>query len=50
MLDVDVRGECIGCCAGVWFVGVSVAGMEGACVSVDFHELEGVGRGRGRGR
>ena len=33
MLDVDVRGECVGRCAGVRCVGVFVARVEGARVS-----------------
>lgn len=32
VLDVDVRGECVGRCVGVWYVGVFVARVEGARV------------------
>lgn len=43
MLDVDVRGECVGRCAGVWCVSVFVARVEGARVSPDMCRSCGAG-------
>jgi hypothetical protein len=43
VLDVDVRGECVGSCAGVWCVSVFVARVERARVSPNIRRSCGAG-------